>query len=288
MSDIADPTEHPELNLIDFMSVRPTEDPNAFEGLSESYGGVGIYGGHYVGQALSAAFQTVPEPLLAQSFHCYFLRGATPGATLLYRVDSIRDSSRGATRTIACFDGDTQVFHMIASFKTAEVGDEHQTQAPSIPLPQTPENLHADGELPFTFPMAVHGRAEMEWASKTFFESTLGESYPLRVWMRIPDGASLDERDRQIVLGFLSDGPLMFNAILQHGSPMETHRMTSIDHAAWFHRPADPGEWMLFDQRSTNASDGRGMNHGEIFSTDGRLLMTCAQESLLRRIPTES
>jgi len=288
MTNDTDVPNYSDLSLIEFMSVEPTGDPAEFVGRSEAYGKVGIYGGHYLGQALSAALQTVPEPMLAQSYHGYFLAGADPGHDLQYRVTSLRDGRRGATRTVAAFQGDKQMFFMMAAFKEPEVGDEHQKQAPVVGLPGTPESVHGSSGLPFTFPMAMHGRVEMEWASKTFFEGTPGEPHPLRARMRVLAGEALNDRERQIAMAFLSDGPLMFNAIVHHGMPMETHRSTSIDQASWFHRPANPGEWMLFDQRSTNASDGRGMNEGEIYSADGQMLMTCSQESMLRRMPTES
>lgn len=98
---------------------------------------------------------------------------------------------------------------------------------------------------------------------------------------------ALSDRESQVLLAFLSDGPLMFNSVIPHGLPFQTHRFTSIDHAVWFHRPCDVTSWMLFDQHSSAAADGRGMNHGKIFDRDGKLLMTVIQESLLRRMPTE-
>ena len=102
--------------------------------------------------------------------------------------------------------------------------------------------------------------------------------------MRIPPGEKLTERRRQIVLAFLSDGTLMFNAALAHGIPFETHRLTSLDQSVWFHRDTDPSRWMLFDQRSTAAADGRGMNEGEFYDADGKIVMTCAQEATLCRL----
>lgn len=279
---------YPDLSLIEFMRVKPTDDATVFVGRSEPYGKIGIYGGHYLGQALAAAFHTVPEPMLAQSFHGYFLAGGVPGQDLRYQVTSLRDAKRGATRTIAAFQGDTQVFFMMAAFKEPEPGEQHQKDGPDVGLAGTSDNPHSARELPFTFPVALHGRVEIEWASKTFFEGTPDDPHPLRLWMRVPGGDLLDDRDRQIVMAFLADGPLVFNAVVHHGVPMDTHRCTSIDQASWFHRPANPGDWMLFDQRSTNAFDGRGMNEGEIYDAEGQLLMTCSQESMIRRIPSDA
>ena len=280
----ADATSYPDLSLIEFMTVEPTDDPELFIGRSEPYGKLGIYGGHYLGQALAAALQTVPEPMLAQSFHGYFLAGGVPGKDLQYRVTSLRDAKRGATRTITAFQGDTQVFFMMAAFKQPEAGEQHQKVGPDVAQARASDNPHAARQLPFTFPIALHDRVEIEWASKTFFEGSPGDPHPLRLWMRVRGGELLDERERQIVMAFLADGPLALNSIIHHGVPMDTHRGASIDQAAWFHRPANPGEWMLFDQRSTNVYDARGMNEGEIFGADGQLLMTCSQESMIRRI----
>ena len=94
----------------------------------------------------------------------------------------------------------------------------------------------------------------------------------------------LTTREGQIALAYLSDATLLFNSVIPHGIPMQTHRMTSLDQSCWFHADTDPSQWLLFDQRSVAAADGRGLNEGEIYSTDGKLVMSCAQESMLRRI----
>lgn len=88
-----------------------------------------------------------------------------------------------------------------------------------------------------------------------------------------------------MVLAFLSDGTLMFNSVLPHGLPFQTHRLTSMDHAAWFHRGCDVTQWMLFDQHSSAAADGRGLNHGNLFDCNGKLVLSASQESLLKRTP---
>lgn len=175
---------------------------------------------------------------------------------------------------------------MIASFKLPEDGHEHQKAAPDVP---SAESLiaarEARGEDPFPFPPTQNGWSDMEWASPTFREFIPDREAVLRVWMRVPKSHTLDERQRQVLLAFLSDGPLMFNSVVPYGIAMDTHFATSVDQSVWFHRIPDPSQWMLFDQRSTAAADGRGLNEGEIFSEDGTLLISCAQESMLRKMP---
>jgi len=58
--------------------------------------------------------------------------------------------------------------------------------------------------------------------------------------------------------------------------------MASIDHALWFHRPFRVDEWLLYDIESTSASGGRGFARGGIYSRDGRLVASAAQEGLIR------
>ncbi len=285
----ADAPQNADLSLIELMTLRPAEDPMVFVGRSHPYGLMGIYGGHYLGQALAAGLATVDEPKLAHSFHAYFLRRGDPDVPIEYRVAVLRNGRGSDARTIGGFQHGKEVFHMIASFKLPEPGPHHQKTAPTVEeADQLIAARNAEGEPPFPFPPTQNGWAQMEWASPSFKEFIPGREPVLRLWMRVPGGGELSDRQRQIVLAFLSDGPLMFNSVVPYGVAMETHWATTIDQSVWFHQPADPGQWMLFDQRSTAAADGRGMNEGEIYAADGTLLMTCAQESMLRTIAEES
>jgi len=64
-----------------------------------------------------------------------------------------------------------------------------------------------------------------------------------------------------------------------------THRglkMASLDHAMWWHRPARVDDWMLYVQESPTASGGRGLSTGRIFTRDGVLVASIAQEGMVR------
>ncbi len=287
--DLTSSTTQTDLSLIELMTPQPCEDPSVFIGKATGYGPLGIYGGHFLGQGLAAGLATVDGEKLAHSFHAYFLRAGDPEVPLEYRVAILPVGHRTETRAISAWQNNTQVFHMMASFKSAEDGHEHQPSAPDVSSAEELISARlARGEDKFPFPPTQNNWTEMEWASATFLDIDRDHGEGLRIWMRAPGNIGLSERDRQIVLAFLSDGPLMFNSVVPYGIAMQTHRTTSIDQSVWFHRPADPSQWMLFDQRSTAAADGRGMNEGEIFTSDGTLIMSCVQESMLRRIPAQS
>ena len=56
----------------------------------------------------------------------------------------------------------------------------------------------------------------------------------------------------------------------------------SLDHTIWFHRPFRADEWLLYDQVSPSACGARGLALGRVFTEDGRLVATVAQEGLIR------
>ena len=59
-------------------------------------------------------------------------------------------------------------------------------------------------------------------------------------------------------------------------------QMASLDHTIWFHRPFRADEWWLYDQWSPSASGGRGLALGRVFTQDGTLVATVAQEGMIR------
>ncbi len=279
-------TQSVALSLVEAMTLQAGDGKDQFIGPAESYGIIGVYGGHLIGQALAAGFKTVDEPRLAQSLHAYFVSPGNPEMPLEYRVDRLREGRGSDLRNIQAWQAGKLVFHMAVSFKLMEDADEHQPVMPAVAGPDDLRPAADASGIQFAPPPTKDGRAEMVLASDHFMvpEFKPGREAVLKLWMRCCETGDLTDRMSQILLAYLSDGPLMFNSVIPHGIPFQTHRLTSIDHAAWFHRPHDAAEWMFFDQHSSAAADGRGMNHGVIFAENGQLVMTVAQESLLRRI----
>jgi acyl-CoA thioesterase-2 len=275
-----------ELNLPELMSVEATEAPDVFVGKPESYGRLGIYGGHFLGQALAAGFQTVEEPKVAQSLHCYFLNPGDPEADIIYRVTRLKEGRGADMRAISAEQNGRAAFHMIASYKLPEAGDEHQPEMPVVPTPaEVQAKLDAAGKQ-FQPPMMNKNRATLLLITDSFVPDDFkpGRDPRLQTWMKSNHEAPVSPRAAQCALAFLSDGTLMFSSVLPYGIPFATHRLTSLDHSVWFHRACDAGDWLLFDQNSSAAADGRGMNDGRIFDLSGKLIATVAQDSMLRRM----
>jgi acyl-CoA thioesterase-2 len=50
----------------------------------------------------------------------------------------------------------------------------------------------------------------------------------------------------------------------------------------WFHHPNKLNDWLLYSQDSPMATGARGFNRGSIFTRDGVLIASTAQEGLIR------
>lgn len=266
---------------------RVSEDPQApdsFVGAVRDYGPLRIYGGHLLGQGLAAAFATVAQDKRAHSLHACFLRVGDPSAPIRYQVERLRDGRNYVTRAVRAFQSEQLLLTMTASFKLPEPGDEHQPEMPDVPNAGAASTRRREAgreaiALPYAAPFGIELEAADDWHPR----APAGQDPTIQLWMRAPMSSAADVRARQCALAYLSDGSLMFNAVRPYGNAFASHRATSLDHALWFHRDADPGSWLLFDQHSPAAADSRGLNLGCIFDADGALVASVAQESMLRR-----
>ena len=59
-------------------------------------------------------------------------------------------------------------------------------------------------------------------------------------------------------------------------------KLALLDHAMWFHRAAPADEWLLYVLDSPTAQGGRMLARGSIFTRDGELVATIAQEMMFR------
>ena len=86
------------------------------------------------------------------------------------------------------------------------------------------------------------------------------------------------------LLAYASDMNLLGSSLRPHGlSWFQGKVMTaSLDHAMWFHRPFRADDWLLYATDSTSTSGSRGMNRGSLFTMDGQLIASTAQEGLIR------
>jgi acyl-CoA thioesterase-2 len=108
-----------------------------------------------------------------------------------------------------------------------------------------------------------------------------------QIWFRLIDRAPDDHALQRSMLAYASDFHLIGTAMLPHGISYLQHnvQVASLDHALWFHRPFRVDDWLLYSCDSPSAQGARGLTRGMIYTRDGRLVASTAQEGLIRILP---
>jgi acyl-CoA thioesterase-2 len=243
---------------------------------------------------LAAASRTLPADRHCHSFHAYFLRAGDPNVPILYEVDRARDGKSFSARRVVAIQHGKQIFNCAASYQIDETGFEHQVPMPAAPPPETLADECALREreaqkLPPAF---------REWALRPRpFEFRPVEPRPLAdrpprpprdlIWMRPAGPVPESPTVAQALLAYVSDMTLLTTALLPHGKGiLSAVQVASLDHAMWFHRSFRFDDWLLYAQESPSASGARGFSRGHIFTREGVLIASVAQEGLIRPRPT--
>ncbi len=268
-------------------------EENLFRGQSQDLGWGTVFGGQVLGQALSAAVQTLGNDRHVHSMHAYFLRPGDASKPIVYEVDRIRDGSSFTTRRVVAVQGGHAIFNMAASFQVQEPGFEHQDAMPAAPAPET---LPTEQDLlrPHVARLPEFAR-ERAVAERPFeMRPVDGDPNPLappprpprrQVWLRaigrLPDDPAL----HAYLLAYASDFAFMTTSLFPHAVSWLTPGMqvASLDHVMWFHRTFRVDDWLLYDVDSPVAHGARGLARGRIFTRDGRLVASTAQEGLIRK-----
>ena len=275
--------------LLTILDIERLEE-NLFRGLSPQVGWQRVFGGQVIGQALVAANRTV-NGRLTHSLHAYFLRAGDPSVPIIYNVDRIRDGGSFTTRRVVAVQHGQAIFSMAASFHKEETGLEHQIKMPEVP---PPESLPSEAELKACLIDRVPPQVKAYWERERPLEIrpvdlsrylTPGNHDPSQqVWIRATGELSNDQSLHQCVLAYASDFTLLDTALIAHGRFVFDPKLilASLDHALWFHRKLRADEWLLYAQDSPISGGGRAFCRGMLFTRDGKLVASTAQEGLLR------
>ena len=277
--------------LVDILALEPLE-ANLFRGQSQDLGWGAIFGGQVLGQALSAASQTVPAERTVHSLHSYFLHRGDASRPVIYDVDCIRDGRSFTTRRVVAIQGGRAIFNLSASFQVQEDGYAHASEFPDGI--REPEDLMSELELVRRVADKIPPKLSDQVLAERPIELRVhGSANPLNpqarpatksVWMRTIDALPDDPALHRYLLAYASDFQFLTTALQPHGVSWLDPRMqvASIDHAMWFHRPFRMDEWLLHVIDSPSASGARGMVQGKVFDRSGRHVATTAQEGLMR------
>lgn len=281
--------------LLSILDLEPLEH-NLYRGLSPQVGWQRVFGGQVIGQALVAANRTV-NGRMAHSLHAYFLRPGDPAVPIVYEVDRIRDGGSFSTRRVVAIQHGHAIFSMAASFHKDEGGLAHQMAMPDVP---PPEELPSEAELKERLIDKVPAPVRAYWQAERPIEIrpvdlsryfSRGKQEPSQlVWIKATGALGDDPSLHQCVLAYASDFTLLDTALIAHGRFVfdPNLMLASLDHAVWFHAPFRADEWLLYAQDSPSSGAARAFCRGTLFTRDGRLVASTAQEGLVREKSTQS
>ncbi|HET8664238.1 MAG TPA: acyl-CoA thioesterase II [Nocardioides sp.] len=274
-----------------------TLDTNLFRGSSPDTDRQRVFGGQVAAQALIAAIRTVDEGLQVHSLHAYFLRPGDTTVPIIYDAERIRDGRSFETRRVVARQHGRGIFYLTANFQRPEDGFDHQDAMPEVPGPDEGLTFAQLHEL-----RSGDKRSASEFAKEWAALDTryLGNSaYPghtrlaedtdrparAQVWVRVNGDIGDDPVLHTATFTYASDLTLLGATLVPHGVEIGSPRLmpASLDHAIWFHRPFRADRWWLYDQWSPSAQGGRGLSLARVFTEDGALVATVAQEGLIRQ-----
>ncbi|MDY6054396.1 acyl-CoA thioesterase II [Micrococcus sp.] len=251
-----------------------------------------VFGGQVLAQALAAAGRTAPADRPAHSLHAYFVRPGDALAPITFTVDPLRDGRSFSVRQVSASQEGRTILSLTCSFQQAAEGvDHHEPMPADVP---GPEELPSAADLlgGIDHPVAQ----ETAW-SRPFDIRHVTPAVYVRpdehrrsrnmVWMRTFSPLADDPHLHRSALTYASDYTLLEPVLRRHGLAW-THpgmSVASLDHAMWFHRPARADEWLLYVQESPSAQGARGLGLGRVFTRDGHLVATVAQEGMIRTAP---
>lgn len=271
------------LSVLDLTSsgARTTED--IFTGSSQPMPTGRVYGGQVLAQSLIATERTLPEERAVHSMHGYFLRPGDATQGITFSVDRIHDGRSFSTRRAQAFQGGLPIFSMIASFQDAGPGIEHAEPMPTgIPAPEDVES--SDAILDAGALLGVRPVDIRHVEGPIYQQAAQAHVAQQAVWVRMRAPLPDDPRVHRAALAYLSDLTIQESILRRHGVSwnLKGLKVASLDHAMWWHRPGRADDWLLYVQSSPNARGGRGLAQGRIYSRDGVLVATVAQEIMVR------
>jgi acyl-CoA thioesterase-2 len=275
--------------LVALMQLEPLGG-DKFLAQSEDIGTPAVFGGQVLGQSLAAASLTVGADRPVHSMHAYFL---LPGehAPIEYSVDRVRDGRSFTTRHVVARQQERIIFEMSASFQTVDDGVEHQFAMPTVVEPEglvseLDQRLALGDRLPERWRIKGLQPHGIEYRRVEADDLLTPEVRPSEsaIWMRAIAPLPDDPVVHRALLAYASDHGLLRAAMLPHGLSFMSGqvRPASLDHAMWFHRDFRMDDWLLYVLDSPSASGARGLCRGSLFTRDGRLVASTAQEGMLR------
>lgn len=270
-------------------------DDTTFNGISKTVGSPIVFGGQVLAQAINAASRTISNKRVLHSMHAYFLEAGNLDFPITYNVSKVRDGGSFSVRRVTAHQKETTIFILSASFHKTEEGYEHQIEMPAnVKRPEdllswTDMRKEFGDALPKGLRAFLEVKRPVEFKPTAFANPLQPKDLPPKhhVWFKLKGNVSnLDLATKQQILTYISDYNILVPTLNPHASKAHwgNTQTASLDHSMWFFRDFDFSDWLLYAMDSPNTGGARGLARGHIFTRNGKLVATVAQEGLIRPI----
>ncbi|WP_028049145.1 acyl-CoA thioesterase II [Cellulomonas sp. URHD0024] len=281
-------TTDPMRPVLDILRLDPT-DPDVFTGSSLPQPGGRVFGGQVLAQALLAAGATVPDGRLPHSLHGYFLRAGDVAEPITFAVERLRDGRSFTARRTHALQGGTAILSAITSFQETQDGvDYADPMPPGVPDPEdVPSALDVLGGIdhPVAKFWTQEAAFDVRHVDGQLYLGPAGDAIGQQsVWFRSRGPLPDDQLLHRALLAYASDQVLLEPILRRTGHSWVTRGLSiaSLDHAMWWHRDVRVDDWLLYVQSSPSAQGGRGLGAARVFTRDGALVASVAQEGMVR------
>jgi acyl-CoA thioesterase-2 len=278
--------------LIELLNLTEIDNHN-FSGESVTVGSAIVFGGQVLAQAVNAAYRTIPKDRFLHSLHSYFLEAGDLTIPITYNVAEMRNGGSFSTRRVTASQNEKTIFILAASFHKKEEGFEHQQEI-NTDIKQ-PEELMSWEDLVIKFgdflPKSIKSFLSIErpidFKPVRVPNPLNRKNLPAKeeIWFKLKgDIPALDITLKHQILTYISDYNVLNAAFNPNAKEYNfgNTQTASLDHSMWFFRDFELDDWMLFSAESPNAFGARGLCRGNIYTRDGKLVASFAQEGLMR------
>ena len=235
-----------------------------------------VFGGQILAQGILVA-SAASDGKEVKSLTQLFPREGNSESPMTYAVTKHQEGRTFGSTTVVATQNDKTVSVATLSLHKPDEGSLRQDDAPSVGKPEAAVETDL-GMIP--------------WETRVVDGVDLSDraigpaSY--RFWMRtpsLPDSPAL----HQALLAYATDLTIIGTALrpaegLSQADTMTKFHSAVTSHSLWFHQPLRVDDWLLVDQVSPVFAGSRAYGRGDIWSLDGRLVASFAQESMIRML----
>ena len=275
--EVTDRVEQQQAAIDEFLDLlRHDRQADTSVGRTPDWYGPVVFGGIGLALTISAACMDAPPGSRLHAAHAHFLRPVLGGQQIVFHSEVVKPGRTFNLHRVTAVQDAKPVVTMTCSFTDDTDGYVYDLSGipDGVPMPEDLPEVDDD----------EHGVGpwDTRWLGPSPARPDGTREATHRHWFRLPRTLDDDPHLHTALLGYATDWTGIGGRPLHLDG--DTTGMISLDHAAWFHRPARADDWLLQDVQSLVNAGGRGTLRGVIRDKQGLIVASMAQEMLLRPV----